>query len=86
MKVRVNDIDERAKRVGRYIIENKATIRGTAKCLKMSKSTVYKDFVRLKVINPKLYNEVENVVLHNKAARNIRGGEATRRKYEVLRC
>lgn len=85
MKIK-NDIEERAKRVGKYILDNRSTIRVTAKEFGMSKSNVYKDFKRLKVIKPELYKQVESVVLHNKALRNIRGGEATKRKYEVLRC
>ncbi len=35
------DIEERAVLLGRYILENKATVRATAKAFGVSKSTVH---------------------------------------------
>ena len=37
------DIEKRAKLFANYIIENKATVRATAKEFRTSKSTVHKD-------------------------------------------
>lgn len=66
-----------------YIIENKATVRQTAKVFGISKSTVHKDVSeRLKKINGILYSSVKKILEENKAERHIRGGEATRIKYK----
>lgn len=75
-------VEERAVELGEYIIEHKATVRGTAKIFGISKSTVHKDVSeRLKKLNPQLYIEVKHILDINKAQRHIRGGLATRRKY-----
>lgn len=73
---------ERAVRLGEYIVETGATVRGAAQVFGVSKSTVHKDVAeRLRFIDPGLYAEVKRVLDVNKAQRHIRGGEATRRKY-----
>lgn len=70
--------------LGEYIIENKATVRQTAKIFGISKSTVHKDVSeRLKTVQPSLYKEVKTILDINKQERHIRGGEATKRKYEM---
>ena len=51
-------IEERAVEIAYYIIENKATVRQTAKKFGMSKSTIHKDVTeRLLQINPALAGE-----------------------------
>ncbi len=76
-------VDERAVELGEYILENKATVRATAKKFHISKSTVHKDVSeRLREINPHLYGQVRSILDVNKAQRHIRGGMATRRKYK----
>jgi len=78
-------ISERVTRLGTYIIENKATVRGAAETFGISKSTVHKDVTeRLMKINPLLYRQVKELLEFNKAVRHLRGGEATRRKYRGL--
>lgn len=68
--------------IARYIIENNATVRQTAKQFGISKSTVHKDVTeRLAQINPALAAETRKVLDINKAERHIRGGLATREKY-----
>jgi putative DeoR family transcriptional regulator (stage III sporulation protein D) len=75
-------LEERAVELGEYIIEQKATVRSTAKKFGISKSTVHKDVSeRLKKLNPQLYIEVKHILDVNKAQRHIRGGLATRLKY-----
>ncbi|MFI3325656.1 MAG: sporulation transcriptional regulator SpoIIID [Clostridia bacterium] len=83
----MNDfVEQRAVHFGQYIIENKATVRQTAKVFGISKSTVHKDVSqRLKYINKKLYAEVKDVLEENKSQRHIRGGIATRQKYLELK-
>lgn len=79
-----NIIDDRATRLGEFIVENNATVRRAAKQFGVSKSTVHKDVSqRLKYIDSGLYRDVKNVLAVNKAQRHIRGGMATKRKYEA---
>lgn len=79
-------IDDRATKLGEYIVENNATVRCAAKQFGVSKSTVHKDVSqRLKYINRGLYRDVKNVLAVNKAQRHIRGGMATKKKYESLK-
>lgn len=79
-------VEERAIELGEYIIENKETVRGTAKKFGISKSTVHKDVSqRLKSVNPSLYKEVKKILEINKAQRHIRGGIATKNKYIMKR-
>lgn len=76
-------VEERAVTLAEYIVENKATVRATAKKFCISKSTVHKDVAeRLKKINPSLYLNVKEVLDLNKSQRHIRGGLATKRKYK----
>ena len=78
-----NDIEERCVKLGRYVVENKSTVRDTAKKFNISKSTVHKDITeKLFKINFPLYQEVEKILHLNKSERHIRGGEATKRKYQ----
>ena len=66
-----------------YIKDNNATVRDAAKKFGISKSTVHKDVTdRLEHINPALYKKVRNVLEKNKAERHLRGGMATKHKYE----
>lgn len=82
--MRSNLIDDRATRLGEFIVENKATVRRAAKQFGVSKSTVHKDVSqRLKYIDSGLYRDVKDVLAVNKAQRHIRGGMATKRKYEA---
>lgn len=76
-------VEERAVELGTYIVEHGATVRQAAKQFDVSKSTVHKDVSeRLLKLNPQLYREVKSVLEHNKAQRHIRGGMATREKYQ----
>jgi len=77
-------IETRVCEVASYIISSKETVRKTAKVFGISKDTVYKDITeRLPKINPQLAKQVSMILAFNKAARNIRGGEATRLKWEA---
>ncbi len=49
-------------------------------------TAVHKDVTqRLKQISPKLYEQVKKVLEKNKQERHIRGGLATKEKYEHIR-
>ena len=76
-------IEKRAVELAQYIVENNATVRKTAKIFNISKSTVHKDVAeRLSHINPPLASRARVVLDINKAERHIRGGMATKEKYE----
>lgn len=86
MKFRADqEMQERAVILGEYILNNKATVRATAKEFGISKSTVHKDVTeKLPIINPQLYPEVKKILEINKQERHIRGGLATKHKYEEI--
>ncbi len=76
-------IETRAVEIAHYIIENNATVRQTAKQFGVSKSTVHKDVAeRLMSVNPGLAARARVVLDVNKSERHIRGGLATREKYQ----
>ena len=76
-------IEERVLELARYIIDTNSTVRAAAKKFRVSKSTVHKDVTeRLLEINPGLAADVNAVLENNKAERHLRGGMATREKYQ----
>ena len=77
------NIEQRACNLAVYIIENGSTVRAAAKAFGVSKSTVHKDLSeRLPHYNKALYGQVKAVLELNKAERHIRGGLATKQKYQ----
>lgn len=77
------NMEDRAKNLAEYIIENDTTVRNAAKMFGISKSTVHKDLSqRLPQFNYTLYLKVKKVLEENKAQRHIRGGFATQQKYK----
>ena len=77
-----DDLEQRAKELALYMIENRTTVRAAAKKFGVSKSTVHKDIAfRLRRLNPTLYGAARAVLDKNKQERHIRGGMATREKY-----
>ena len=69
-------IEERAVEIAYYIIENKATVRQTAKKFGMSKSTIHKDVTeRLLQINPALAGGQKGI-----------GSEQVRKAYPRWTC
>jgi putative DeoR family transcriptional regulator, stage III sporulation protein D len=76
-------IKERTIKIGKYIVETRKTVRVIAKEFGVSKSTVHKDLTeRLPEINPDLANEVKGILDYHKSIRHLRGGEATKMKYQ----
>ena len=75
-------IEERAVEIANYIIENHVTVRQAAKQFGVSKSTIHKDITdRLSQINKDLAIKARKVLDLNKSERHIRGGLATKAKY-----
>lgn len=76
-------IEERATKIANYIIEKDATVRQAARYFGVSKSTVHKDVTeRLELFNPKLASQTRKVLDLNKSERHLRGGQATKEKYD----
>ena len=76
-------MEDRARRLALYIIENRTTVRSAARKFGISKSTVHKDLSeRLPQFDRSLYLQAKAVLEENKAQRHIRGGIATRKKYK----
>ncbi len=77
-------IEKRAIMLAYYIMENNTTVRAAAKHFGYSKSSVHKDVTaRLSEFDPLLAASVKEVLDRNKAERHIRGGQATKLKYEL---
>ncbi|MBR7032600.1 MAG: sporulation transcriptional regulator SpoIIID [Clostridia bacterium] len=73
----------RCVEIGEFINGKKTTVRKTAEYFGLSKSTVHKDATeKLKIIDHELYDRVRAVLEKNKAERHLRGGEATKIKYQ----
>ena len=87
-------MEQRARELALYLIENRTTVRAAAKKFGVSKSTVHKDLSeRLAACDRVLYGQVKAILDENKSQRHIRGGMATRRsdqnrkiKYCFLFC
>ena len=81
-----DDLERRARELAVYLIERRTTIRDAAKHFSVSKSTVHKDLSeRLREIDRSLYVQVKEILEQNKAERHLRGGDATKRKYQKQR-
>jgi len=76
-------IRQRVMEVGEYIARTGATVREAAGEFGVSKSTIHKDVTeRLPKLHAEMYQAVRDILDYNKAQRHIRGGEATRKKYQ----
>ena len=79
-------LEQRACELAVYMIETGATVRAAAKHFGISKSTVHKDMrSRLQYIDQNRYEQVAEILQFNLSERHIRGGIATKEKYQKLR-
>lgn len=77
-------IEERILSIAEYTVNHQSTVRETAKKFGISKSTVHKDLrERLPQLNTSLSESVNKILDFNKSERHIRGGLATKRKYQT---
>lgn len=75
--------DARTIALAEYISSTGRTVRETAAAFGLSKSTVHKDMTsRLPELDVELYESVRKILDRNKAERHLRGGMATKKKYE----
>ncbi len=73
----------RCLEIGQYMLRHSATVRAAAGHFGLSKSSVHKDMTqRLKEVSPALHCQVAALMRYNKAVRHLRGGAATRRRYQ----
>ena len=78
------NIEERVVACAEYIVRTGCTVRACAQYLGSSKSTVHKDVTeRLRTIDIALWEKVKDVLEVNLKERHLRGGDATKRKYEA---
>ncbi len=76
-------IEERAIRCAEYIVATGCTVRACSAHFNVSKSTVHKDVSeRLRYIDEALFERVREVLNLNLRERHLRGGKATKEKYE----
>ena len=77
------DFTQRTMALAEYILQNKSTIRDTAKHFCMAKSTVHYDLnVRLKTIDFELYKDVKKLLKFNFLDKHNRGGASTKLYYK----
>ena len=76
-------IKERTLEVARHIVQTEDTIRTTAKIFNLSKSTVHNDLSRrLRNCDGEMYQKVQQILDKNFEEKHIRGGLATKQKYQ----
>ncbi len=81
-----DEIETRVAEIAEYVAATGATVRATAEKFGVSKSTVHKDLTeRLKRIDSELFARVSEILAKNRAERHLRGGYATKRKYDSAR-
>ena len=74
---------DRPEIIAEYVLDTGSTVRAAALHFGISKSTVHKDLTyKLKRLNPPLCERVKAILELNKSERHLRGGEATRLKYQ----
>lgn len=80
-----NEVQDRVVTLANYIIQTSDTVRGAAAKFGVSKSTVHTDLTkRLNQIDKIQHEKVRLVLDENKSQRHIRGGLATKQKYEKI--
>ncbi|MBQ3253268.1 MAG: sporulation transcriptional regulator SpoIIID [Acholeplasmatales bacterium] len=78
------DNKDRVLNMAYLMLDGKRTVREVAKLVGYSKSTVHNDLTtKLMEIDYTLYQEIKELLEYNKKIRHIRGGEATKLKYQV---
>ena len=79
-------IRQRVQAIAAYMVRSRATVRQAAGVFGISKSSVHKDMgERLPLVDPVLGRQVAALLRYNKAVRHLRGGDATRRRYQARR-
>lgn len=81
------ELRRRCLAIADYMLTRRATVRQAATAFGISKSSVHKDMdERLPQINPALGRQVRQLLRYNRQVRHLRGGAATRRRYQARRA
>ena len=76
----------RVMQAAEHILETGATVRACAAKFGVSKTTIHKDMRdRLPRVDEQLCREVDEVLQKNLRERHLRGGDATKQKFQRLR-
>ena len=79
-------INDRVLQEAKYINFTHDTVRKTASIYGVSKSTVHHDMaVKLEYIDRELYLKINKILQENFQEKHIRGGFATKRKYQKIK-
>lgn len=79
----MKEVYYRVLEMAHLMLDGQRTVREVAKIIGYSKSTVHNDLTsKLDSIDHNLYLEVKALLEHNKKVRHLRGGEATKIKYQ----
>ncbi len=79
------ELSTRILQVAQHILETHDTIRKTAQIYGYSKSTIHHDVsIKLKKIDFPLYMKLKKILDENFADKHLRGGQATKEKYELI--
>lgn len=69
-----------------YFLDKKSTVRKTAKYFNLSKSSVHNYLhKKLPLFSLSLYQKVQAILDKNNQEKHLRGGQATKHKYEKLK-
>ncbi len=81
----MNETKSRVLEMAYLMIDGRRTVREVAKIIGYSKSTVHHDLTtKLEKIDYTLYLKVKELLEYNKKVRHLRGGEATKLKYQQV--
>lgn len=79
----MSDKNQRVIQMAQLMLEGKRTVREVAKLIGYYKSTVHHDLTtKLEELDFDLYVQVKELLEYHKKIRHLRGGEATRMKYQ----
>ena len=77
------EVQLRVVEAAKYILKTGATVRACAEAFGVSKTTIHKDMrERLPELSPAMARLVDAVLNKNRAERHLRGGQATKEKYQ----
>lgn len=80
------DVRLRVLQAAQHILKTGATVRACADRFGVSKTTIHKDMRdRLPRLDGELSRRVDGVLTHNLQQRHLRGGAATKRKFQEMR-
>ena len=83
--IALNETKSRVLEMAYLIIDGRRTVREVAKIIGYSKSTVHHDLTtKLEKIDYTLYLKVKELLEYNKKVSHLRGGEATKLKYQQV--